>query len=164
MSDNELKRLYVLDESSLASTKNLHKFFARIGAEDKVLLVGDVRHHQAIEAGSPFEQFQKAGMETARLTEIVRQKDPHLKEAVEKLAATKVRQDVEQLQSQGRVIEITDDDARLLAIETAYIQKPENTLVISPANKERVAINAIIHQELQSRARSAVTTIAQPCM
>src|SRR5215217_2836974 len=42
------KRLFVLDESSLASTKNLHKFFARLNPiADKVLLVGDVRQHQA---------------------------------------------------------------------------------------------------------------------
>src|SRR5207302_5412744 len=34
-------RLFVLDESSLASTRNLHKFFARVEAQDKVLLVGD---------------------------------------------------------------------------------------------------------------------------
>jgi len=47
-------RLFVLDESSLASTRNLHKFFARLGAADKVLLVGDSRQHQAVEAGRVF--------------------------------------------------------------------------------------------------------------
>jgi ATP-dependent exoDNAse (exonuclease V) alpha subunit len=56
-----VKCLFVLDESSLASTKNLHRFFARLDPiADKVLLVGDVRQHQAVEAGRPFEQFQKA--------------------------------------------------------------------------------------------------------
>src|SRR5207302_659294 len=38
---NNHNRLFVLDESSLASTRNLHKFFARVEAQDKVLLVGD---------------------------------------------------------------------------------------------------------------------------
>lgn len=52
-----------------------------------MLLVGDARQHQAVEAGSPFEQFQHAGMETVRLSEIVRQKDPKLKGVVELLAA-----------------------------------------------------------------------------
>src|SRR3989475_5510938 len=50
---NNNSRLFVLDESSLASTKNLHKFFARIKPQDKVLLVGDSRQHQAVEAGMP---------------------------------------------------------------------------------------------------------------
>lgn len=57
-------RLFVLDESSLASTKNLHTFFARLEAQDKVLLVGDIKLHQAVEAGSPFEQSK--GMEWKR--------------------------------------------------------------------------------------------------
>ena len=33
------------------------------------MLVGDVRQHQAVEAGRPFEQLQQAGMLTARLEE-----------------------------------------------------------------------------------------------
>lgn len=37
------KRLYVLDESSLASTKQMHTFLERLGPDDRVLLVGDVR-------------------------------------------------------------------------------------------------------------------------
>ena len=37
-------RLYVLDESSLASTAQTHALFERLRADDRVLLVGDVRH------------------------------------------------------------------------------------------------------------------------
>jgi len=70
------KLLFVLDESSLASTKNLHNFLGRLEVDEKVLLVGDIRQHQAVEAGSPFEQFQKHGMSTPTLSEIVRQRDP----------------------------------------------------------------------------------------
>ena len=80
-------RLFVLDESSLASTKHIHKFFARLEPEDKVLLVGDVRQHQAVEAGRPFEQLQQHGMTTAQLTEIVRQPDPEQKQTVQKLVS-----------------------------------------------------------------------------
>jgi conjugative relaxase-like TrwC/TraI family protein len=78
-------RLFILDESSLASTRQVHKFFRRLEPSDKVLLVGDVRQHQAVEAGSPFEQFQRNGMSTATLTEIVRQRDADLRRAVIKL-------------------------------------------------------------------------------
>jgi ATP-dependent exoDNAse (exonuclease V) alpha subunit len=37
------KRLYVLDESSLASTKQMNEFLHRLQGEDRVLLVGDTR-------------------------------------------------------------------------------------------------------------------------
>jgi hypothetical protein len=52
--------------------------FARLGPDDRVLLVGDIRQHQGVEAGRPFQQLQEAGMRTARLDEIVRQQDPAL--------------------------------------------------------------------------------------
>ena len=91
-------RLFVLDESSLASTRNLHKFFARLEASDKVLLVGDSRQHQAVEAGTPFEQFQKHGMATVKLSEIVRQRKPELKRTVEKLSAREMREAIDSLE------------------------------------------------------------------
>lgn len=142
-------RLFVLDESSLASTKNLHTFFARLEAQDKVLLVGDIKQHQAVEAGSPFEQFQRHGMETAKLNKIVRQRDPQLHQVVKRLAASQVKQAIDSLQKQGRVVEIADEGKRLLEIATSYCKRPENTLVISPANQERGRINALIHRQLQ---------------
>lgn len=146
-------RLFVLDESSLASTKNLHTFFARLEAQDKVLLVGDIKQHQAVEAGSPFEQFQKHGMETAKLSKIVRQRDERLRQVVKKLSASQVKEAIDSLHKQGRIVEIADDGKRLLGIADAYCKRPENTLVISPANKERGLLNALIHRQLQQEGR-----------
>jgi conjugative relaxase-like TrwC/TraI family protein len=143
------KRLLILDESSLASTKQLHKFFGRLEAEDKVLLVGDVRQHQAVEAGSPFEQLQKHGMRTAKLNEIVRQRGPELKQTVAKLSVRQIREAVAELESRGKVIEITDERQRLKAIAENYSKNPTNTLVISPANRERTQLNSLIHQQLK---------------
>ncbi|HEX2268390.1 MAG TPA: AAA family ATPase [Pyrinomonadaceae bacterium] len=142
-------RLYVLDESSLASSKHIHKLFARLEPEDKVLLVGDVRQHQAVEAGSPFEQLQQHGMTTAALTEIVRQPDEQQKKIVEDLAARNTPEAVDQLVSQGKVIEIADEHERFEAIAQDYAKNPTGTLVISAANRERSELNSLIHRELQ---------------
>ncbi len=80
------KHLYVLDESSLASTKQMHTFLERLAPDDRVLLVGDVRQHEAVDAGRPYHQLQEAGFRTAHLDEIVRQRDPELKAVVEQLS------------------------------------------------------------------------------
>ena len=147
------KRLFVLDESSLASTKQLHKFFKRLEAEDKVLLVGDVRQHQAVEAGSPFEQLQKHGMTTAELNEIVRQRDPELKQTVAKLSVSNIHEAVAELESRGKVIEVPDERERLERIAQDYCKQPTNTLVISPANRERTQLNSLIHRQLQQEGK-----------
>ncbi len=55
-----------------------------------MLLVGDSRQHQAVEAGTPFEQFQKYGT-TVKLGEIVNQRKPELKRTVEKLSVREMR-------------------------------------------------------------------------
>src|SRR5205807_3759731 len=140
-------RLFVLDESSLASTRNLHKFFARLKPQDKVLLVGDSRQHQAVEAGTPFEQFQKHGMATVKLSEIVRQRKPELKRTVEKLSAREMREAVDSLERQGRIIEIVNTKQRLKTIASAFCKSPDNTLVVSPRNRERLQLNSLIHRQ-----------------
>jgi conjugative relaxase-like TrwC/TraI family protein len=144
------KRLYVLDESSMASTRQLHEFLHRLHADDRVLLVGDRRQHEAVEAGRPFAQLQEAGMVTVKLKEIVRQKDSELKRVVEQLARGEVHEAVENLERQGRVHEIPDHGERIAAIAREYANAPERTLVVSPDNRSRMEINDRIHAELQS--------------
>jgi ATP-dependent exoDNAse (exonuclease V) alpha subunit len=147
------KRLYVLDESSLASTKQMNEFLHRLRENDRVLLVGDIRQHEAVEAGRPYQQLQEAGIATARLDEIVRQKDPALKEVVEHLSRGQVSDAMEKLDAQGRVHEIPERDQRLKEIAREYTAKPEGTLVVSPDNESRRAINQVIHREMQTRGQ-----------
>src|SRR3984957_17869592 len=149
--DTGEKKLYVLDESSLASTRQMYEFVERLHPNDRVLLVGDTRQHEAVEAGRPFAQLQEAGMRTARLGEIVRQKDPSLKQAVEQLAHGQVGAAVESLDRQGRVHEVKGHEERISAIAHEYAKSPESTLVVSPDNRSRMEINQKIHDELQSR-------------
>ncbi len=146
---DDQKRLYVLDESSLASTKQMNNFLHRLKENDRVLLVGDTRQHEAVEAGRPYQQLQEAGIETARLDEIVRQKDPALKEVVAQLSRGQVREAMEKLDAQGRVHEIFDRDERLAEIAREYARQPEGTLVVSPDNQSRREINETIHRTMQ---------------
>ena len=145
------KRLYVLDESSLASTKQVHDFLNRLQPNDRVLLVGDHRQHEAVEAGRPFAQLQQAGVKTIALDQIVRQQDPKLRQVVELLACGEVGIAVANLDQQNRVHEFRSRDERMNAIAKAYAKAPESTLVVSPDNRSREEINCLIHAELQTR-------------
>jgi ATP-dependent exoDNAse (exonuclease V) alpha subunit len=149
--DTGEKRLYVLDESSLASTRQMHEFMQRLHRNDRVLLVGDTRQHESVEAGRPFAQLQEAGMKTAKLEEIVRQRDPELKHAVEELARGEVHKAVASLDMQGRVHQYASREDRIAAVAREYARSSENTLVVSPDNRSRTEINQRIHSELQAR-------------
>jgi len=151
--DDGDRHLYIVDESSLASTRQVNEFLRRLEDQDRVLFVGDTRQHQGVEAGRPFQQLQDAGMHTAHLDEIIRQKDPALKQAVEQLAHGEVREAIENLARQGRVHEIANREECLEAIAKAYAERPDGTLVVSPDNRSRQEINERIHRELQSSRR-----------
>jgi conjugative relaxase-like TrwC/TraI family protein len=146
----ERKHFYLVDESSLASTNQIHEFLTRLGPHDRVLFIGDIRQHQGVEAGRPFEQLQEAGMRTAKLDEIVRQQDPALKSAVELLATGQVSAALDALQQQGHVREIPNAEERVRAIAKNYVESPENTLIVSPDNASRRQLNLAVRQELKA--------------
>jgi ATP-dependent exoDNAse (exonuclease V) alpha subunit len=128
----------------------MRDFLNKIAPQDKVLLIGDTRQHQGVDAGKPFEQLQEAGMKTAQLDQIMRQKDPALLKAVEHLSSNETATGVEMLAQQGRITEIVDPQERIAAIAKGYAEHPENTLIVSPDNASRRAINQAVRQELQA--------------
>jgi len=148
--DPASRYLYLLDESSLASTKQMRAFLDKIQPQDRVLVIGDTRQHQGVDAGRPFEQMQDAGMRTSQLNQIVRQKDPELLNAVQHLATGKTEEGVRLLREQGRVTEVKDGNERIAAIARDYVARPENTIIVSPDNRSRQAINQAVRKELHA--------------
>jgi conjugative relaxase-like TrwC/TraI family protein len=146
----ERRHFYFVDESSLASTNQMREFLARLGSQDRVLLIGDTRQHQSVEAGRPFEQLQQAGMHTAKLDEIVRQKDPALKAAVEFLATGQTAAALNLLEQQGRVREVPNAQERIRTIARIYAESPANTLIVSPDNASRRELNLAVREELKA--------------
>jgi conjugative relaxase-like TrwC/TraI family protein len=144
------RHLYMVDESSLASTKQMRDFLRKFGPDDRVLLIGDTRQHQGVDAGKPFEQLVQAGMQTARLDQIIRQKNPELLRAVEHLSRGEIAEGIALLEQQGRVTEIADPQKRIAAIARNYAGSPDSTLIVSPDNASRRAINRAVRAELQA--------------
>jgi conjugative relaxase-like TrwC/TraI family protein len=144
------RHLYMMDESSLASTKQVRDFLAKLESGDRVLLIGDTRQHQGVEAGKPFEQLVNAGMKTSHVDQIVRQRNaPELLKAVEHLSRGEIAEGVALLEQQGRVTEISDTKQRIEAIAKSYVASPDNTIVVSPDNASRRQINQAVRSELQ---------------
>jgi ATP-dependent exoDNAse (exonuclease V) alpha subunit len=91
-----------------------------------VLLVGDTRQHESVEAGRIFAQLQDAGMKTVKLEEIVRQRDPELKQTVEQLARGQVGEAIAGMERQGRIHEVPGHEDRITAIAKEYAKSPDN--------------------------------------
>ena len=150
------KTILVVDEGSLASTVQARDLL-RIAAElrfPRVVLVGDAKQLDAVDAGKPFAQLQAAGMPTAVMDEILRQRDPALKAAVEASLRGEIRRAFDRLGS--NVTEAGSRDlagavaARWLALAPA---DRERTGVMAPSHELRLGINGHIRAELAREGR-----------
>ena len=73
-----------VDESSMIGTVQMEALLgiAKTLGVARVVLTGDTKQLRAVDAGQPFRVLQKAGMATARMDEVLRQRDPGLLAAV----------------------------------------------------------------------------------
>ncbi len=148
--------LYMLDEASLASTKQMRAFLDTLGPKDHVLLIGDddpnprkVGQHISIEAGRLFQELQEAGIKTAHLNRIYRQKDPELKRVILEFRHGRTQEGLDLLARQKRINEYTNSRERYAAIANTYLERPKGTLVVSPDNKSRDELNATIRSRMR---------------
>ena len=144
--------LWIVDESSLLSTVKVHQLLtaAREQGAVRLIFVGDQHQHHAIEAGAPLRQFLADNMAVAYLTTIRRQKDVELRRAVEALPSTPAEAFV-LLEQQNRITEIADAATRYKQIAADYLdahKAGQKTLVVSPGNDERRALNQEIRNAL----------------
>ncbi len=141
----------VLDEASMVSTDQMRSLMRAAGELEvaRLVLVGDRRQLRAVEAGQPFRLLQKAGMKTAEMNEILRQREPKLRAAVYAVQEGEPGEAVELLGSS--VHEVPWDELGQKAAETWLALDPETrsrTLLVAPTHELRAEINAVVREAL----------------
>jgi conjugative relaxase-like TrwC/TraI family protein len=151
--------LWIIDEASLVSTREAAKLLALAETRRaRVLLVGDRAQLGSVEAGAAFAQLQDAGMETARLTHILRQTNANARAGVEASLAGDAKRALEALDAGGgKVIEVPDRQNRFEQMARDYAALPANqriqTLVIEPSRAGRDDLTHLIRKELVRRGQ-----------
>ena len=152
----------MVDESSLASSEQMRGLL-RIATTlriPRMVLVGDEKQLGAVEAGKPFEQLRRAGMQTAVMDEILRQRDIELREAVRAGLAGEVRTAFEKLGE--RIAQVEREDIGGEVAGRWLSLSPEEraaTGVIAPTRALRDEINETIRAQLV--AEGAVSGLAR---
>ena len=82
--DRRDHKILVVDEAGMISVTEMPDLpgHAQRSGFARVILAGDVKQLDAVSAGQPFAQLQRAGMPTALMTDIQRQRDEAGREAV----------------------------------------------------------------------------------
>lgn len=157
--------IWTVDEASLLGQRDINRLLAeaeRVGA--RVQFTGDVRQLSAVSAGKPFEVMQTAGgMQTAKMTEIHRQKNDLLKDTVADIIEKREQDAFKKLA--GNAVELKDNEkliARIVAdvrqdvsreirheLSGAGEKSHKDTLIITALNEDRRAINNGVRQALK---------------
>ena len=142
----------VADEMSMASTAQtlaLMRIASRLGV-GRLVLVGDRKQLRAVEAGQPFRQLQEAGMTTALMDEIRRQRDPDLKAAVLDTVAGEPRRALDRLGD--NVVELPSEELAGTAARLWLSLPPEDrreTLLLAPTHELRRSIVEAVREGLE---------------
>ena len=125
----------------------------RIAAQTDVArlaLIGDRRQLRSVEAGQPFGLLQDAGMPTARMDEVVRQRDADLRQAVLHMVADEPRMALEELGN--GVLETESDELGRKAAHLWLDLDPnlrDGTAILAPTHELRAEINEAVRQGLE---------------
>ena len=150
------KTVLVVDEGSLASTVQARDLL-RIATAlriPRVVLVGDEKQLDAVDAGKAFSDLQRAGMRTATMDEILRQRDPDLKAAVEASLGGEIEKAFGKLGA--NVAEVKPDNiAGAVAARWLKLSPDERnrTGVMAPSHVLRRQINEHIRERLGREGR-----------
>ena len=141
----------VLDEASMVSTAQMRSLLRIAGHLDvaRVVLVGDTGQLRPVDAGQPFRQLQQAGMTTARMSDIRRQRSPDLKAAVLSVLEGEPG-DAVRLLGAG-LVEVDHDDLAEKAARAWLELDPDaraRTLLLAPTHALRTDINQTVREGL----------------
>ncbi|OUS06341.1 hypothetical protein A9Q96_10075 [Rhodobacterales bacterium 52_120_T64] len=148
--ENKSKTILVVDEASMTTTKDMKVLmdYANAAKYARVVLVGDQKQLDAVGAGTPFAALQKAGMPTAVMTDIQRQRNPDALDAVNYSIKGEIRAAFDKIGDKIREnpYELTK------TVANDWLRRPspmrEQTSIVVSTNAMRQTINRHIRSEL----------------
>jgi len=148
------REAWFIDEASMVGSRQMGELAKMAEASNaRLILVGDTKQLQSIDAGRMFGKLQETGMETVHMKETVRQKDEDYKEIVTHIAERKIDSAFEKMERKGKVHEVVNDLERRDAIVKEFVSKKDyrNTLVVTPLNRDRNQLNGRIREALREK-------------
>ena len=147
------KEFWIVDEAGMLSAKKFEQLTALATQRNaRVLLSGDIFQLASVEAGNPFHDLQKNKRTTIiHLHESVRQRSPHLQEAVKEIYDKKATQAFKGIVRE--MVELDTVEERCVAAGKEFLNRSklerESMIVIAKTNKERDLITTVIRDGLK---------------
>ena len=143
----------VVDEMSLAGTAQARALLRIADRLDvaRLVLVGDSRQLRGVQAGQPFRQMQQAGMATAEMDEVRRQRNPDLHAAVLDMIEGEPGEALERLG--GNLQEVPAEEIGRMAAGLWLRLSPEaraGTALLVPTRALRAEVEEAVREGLEA--------------
>ncbi len=151
------KEVWVVDEASMLGSKKMHDLMtAAEKADARIVMLGDTKQLQSVEAGRMFSKLQETGdLKTVRMSEVQRQKEADYKESVKDISQKRIDRAFQRLENKGRINEISDRQERLNTIVKDYTSRKDHkdTIIVTARNADRNELNQSIRNELKQQGK-----------
>lgn len=154
----ERREVWIVDEAGLVDMKLMDQLQkAAIARNAQIVFSGDPKQLPPVGVGAPLQDMEKAGMATAYLQEIRRQRkaDADVREAVKESVVGDTDKALDLLDKRGDVREIAELDDRRAAIVRTMTEEPfekyNESLLLVSRNIDRKFYNKSIRSEFVRR-------------
>lgn len=147
----------LVDEAGLIGSRSMAKLFEIAGEQQaRIILSGDSQQHKSVERGSALRLLEReAGLRSAELTDIIRQRDRY-RQAAADLSQGRTEAALVTLDALNWIHQIADPKVRNERIAAEYLQASEagkSVLVVSPTHAEKQAVTAVIRAALRHEGK-----------
>jgi len=142
-----------VDEAGLLGTRDMKALLSLAKEKNcRLILGGDTRQHASVVRGDALRILNTvAGIKTAEVNKIYRQKHVHYREAVEDLSRGNIKEAFEKLDSMGSIqtIDRLKPNDTLVEDYIGHIKKGKSALVVSPTHKQSDEVTETIRHKLK---------------
>ena len=160
------KSVMVIDEAGMVGTKMMRRLVEKTEqAGARLVLVGEAKQLQPIEAGGPFAEMEKR-LGAATLTDIRRQREGWARDAVKDFAAGDAEKGLYAFAQRGLLTIESDRRKAMESLISAWkeqgIENPEQQLILTGTRKEAAILNRMAQEERKEAGRLQGQGIAIP--
>lgn len=155
MQDQLQGQILWVDEAGLLGTKDMTSLLQIVERKNaRLILGGDTRQHSSVVRGDALRIINTvAGIKTAEVDKIYRQKNKDYREAVEDLSKGDIRKAFEKLDSIESIksIDVLKPNEILIEDYMKSVKKGKSALVISPTHAQAESLTKDLRIELRSK-------------
>lgn len=150
------KTILIIDEGGMEGSRRINDLISKVEATGgKVVVQGDIKQHQSIEAGAPMRGIiEQTGAAILGHDSVIRQKEQSHRDIANDIREGRAGAAIGKMESQGMIAAYNDNLGATKGAAQAYVNdvtQGKDSILIATTNKEVNYLNQFVRNELQEK-------------